>query len=595
VESRPLNETLPPHRPLAESSRGRPPSSSVAPDGETKEVALDAFPKLGAYRIEAKVSEGGMGKVYRSFDPTLERRVAVKVLHDKFGRDPHYRERFLREARTIASLNHPRVAQIYGIETIDESLAIVMEYVDGSSLDMVVAERGKVPIGEVARWIRQAADGLRAAALQGIVHRDIKPSNLLLDRHGNVKIVDFGLAKDLGSCGTITDEGIVLGTPQYLSPEQGRGKSVDTRSDIYSLGATFFHLLTGRPPFDKHSQIAIIVAHVEESPPSPVELRPDVPRGFVDVIGRMMAVEPADRYPTYDELIVDLDAIIAGRPPIHADTTGGRFRDPSRRIAKPRRLPLLVVLSVACLALLAGVVVTGRKSPIERDLSRLEGWALPSDGETTTLSLDFARPPATVDEIWRSLWLPSPRPNAGEMPALEGDHLVWNDAEDPLTCSWVFDRIDSIAVYIDDQSGSFDFGISIEDPQSGNLRSLSAAIRPADTLANPIVAVLRNELVASSEGEPPLPRLMPPYALFVTFRNTADGFTELAMQVRGNGESRDSLYSTTLRLPGDEWNRGVLSFVCMRSTGEPFRLSVEKILVSGKVGDVRLSDTTWLR
>src|SRR5690606_21893163 len=145
-------------------------------------------------------------------------------------RAPHYRERFLREARTIASLNHPRVAQIYGIETIDESLAIVMEYVDGSSLDMVVAERGKVPIGEVARWIRQAADGLRAAALQGIVHRDIKPSNLLLDRHGNVKIVDFGLAKDLGSCGTITDEGIVLGTPQYLSPEQGRGKSVDTRS-----------------------------------------------------------------------------------------------------------------------------------------------------------------------------------------------------------------------------------------------------------------------------------------------------------------------------------------------------------------------------
>lgn len=606
MEARPLNETLPPHRPLGDSARQRT-ARGERDELETKEVPNGRTDRLGSYVIEAKVSEGGMGQVYRCFDPTLERRVAIKVLHDKFGQDPRYRERFLREARTIASLNHPRIAQIYGIETTDDRLSIVMEFVDGQSLDQALAERGRVPAAEVEQWVRQAAVGLHVAALQGIVHRDVKPSNLLLDRHGNVKIVDFGLAKDLGSSRGITDEGIVLGTPQYLSPEQGRGKTVDIRSDIYSLGATFFHLLTGKTPFDKNSQIATIVAHVEESPPSPQDLRDDVPSEVVDVIGRMMAVAPEDRYPGYGELIEDLDRLIAGRTPIHASPERGRFAHLAEaRVRRERRrrgivlaVSVLLAVSIAGAAVAAWLCRPTRPSP--PDFTSLGSWHVPSDGEATTFRFDFRQLPENAISVWNELWVrpADPSVQAPEIREREG-RLVWDDAEAPMTCSWIFDRLDGVQVYVDEQSGPFDFGISIDDPHGPSLRSLSVALRPSFELEDPVHATRHNDAVELGNSvPPPMPGLKPPYALFLAFREAAADSTELAIEVREYSPSGESsgktLYDATVVLPGRDWNSGALTFLCSKSVERPFRLAVSEIVASGRIDGHRLEEDAWRR
>ncbi|MBN1443646.1 MAG: serine/threonine protein kinase, partial [Planctomycetes bacterium] len=266
-----MDETHPPQR---LPSGPRAPVSSPPPSGGGSDAVTPPLPSLGSHRIEVKLGQGGMGKVYRCRDELLHRSVAVKVLHEKYVEDPRYKARFLREARTVASLSHPAIAQVYSVETTtDGSLMIVMEYVEGRSLDDLLRSAGALRPLEAIRLVRQVADGLRAALRLGIIHRDIKPSNLLLHDDGRVKIVDFGLAKDLATDSSLTDDGIVLGTPQYISPEQGRGQPVDQRSDIYSLGTTFYHLITGRPPFEGKTQIAAIVAHVQEAPQAPHRLR----------------------------------------------------------------------------------------------------------------------------------------------------------------------------------------------------------------------------------------------------------------------------------------------------------------------------------
>ena len=252
--------------------------------------------------------------------------MAIKVLHDKYGRDEHYQARFRREARSLASLSHPSIAQIFSIDSAeDDSLYIVMEYVEGHSVQERLAEEGSFSAAEAVRSILQVARGLQAALEGGLVHRDIKPSNLLLRPDGVVKIVDFGLSKEVSKDNTLTEEGIVLGTPHYLSPEQGRGKPVDHRSDIYALGATFYHMVTGKPPFEGRSQVSIIVAHVEEDPPSPRTLCSNVPDALSEVIGKMMARKVTDRYETYDQLVEDLELLENGKNPVHTGGGTGRF------------------------------------------------------------------------------------------------------------------------------------------------------------------------------------------------------------------------------------------------------------------------------
>lgn len=272
--------------------------------------------RLDHFRVGRKLGQGGMGAVYEGWDTSLDRPVAIKMLRDDVVRAGGQEERFLREARAQAKLNHPNVVHIYyighrappGGGTGQGSLYFAMERIDGDSLEELV-ERGETLHYEVARkYMIQVAQGLRAAARAGIIHRDVKPSNLMLDSDGFVKIADFGLAKPIGEDAAITQDGAMVGSPLYMAPEQARNLQVDQRADMYSLGATFFQLLTGRPPFEGSTALAVVAQHLQDAPPKVRELVPSVPLPLARIIDRLLEKDPPQRFADYDELLAALEA-----------------------------------------------------------------------------------------------------------------------------------------------------------------------------------------------------------------------------------------------------------------------------------------------
>jgi eukaryotic-like serine/threonine-protein kinase len=264
---------------------------------------------MGPYEIRGVVGAGGMGVVYRGWDARLSRPVAVKTLKPELAQQREYCERFLREARAAAALSHPNVCQIYFIGDEAGSPFFAMEYLEGRTLEGLTREEGKLPPERAIGLIRQAALGLKAAAARGIIHRDIKPSNLVLTPDGTLKVTDFGLAKLVVADAGLTMAGEVLGSPNYLAPEQASGAPSDLRSDIYSLGATLYELLTGRPPFEGPTPVSIILKHVREPVRSPRQFSPDLPFPLVALTQRMLAKRPEDRPRDYDALIRELDRI----------------------------------------------------------------------------------------------------------------------------------------------------------------------------------------------------------------------------------------------------------------------------------------------
>src|SRR5262245_11561556 len=244
-------------------------------------MALASGVRLGAYEILAKLGEGGMGEVYRARDTRLKRDVAIKVLPDDFARDPDRRARFEREAELLATLNHPNIASIYGFEETPTTAGIVLELVEGPTLSDLIA-RGAIPLDEALPIGRQVADALEAAHDKGIVHRDLKPANIKITPGGQVKVLDFGLAKAMESAGAAADTalsmsptmvspatqaGIILGTAQYMSPEQARGKAVDQRADIWAFGCVLFEMLTGRSPFESGDTVSDAIAAILTNEP----------------------------------------------------------------------------------------------------------------------------------------------------------------------------------------------------------------------------------------------------------------------------------------------------------------------------------------
>lgn len=248
-----------------------------------------------------------MGIVYLGWDARLGRRVALKTLRAELARDAEYRERFLREARAAAALSHPNVTQIYFIGEEATQPFFAMEFLEGKSLEAILREEGKLPSTRAIDLVRQAAVGLKAAAARGIIHRDIKPSNLVLTADGTLKISDFGLAKMVVADASLTMAGEVLGSPNYLAPEQASGGAVDLRTDVYALGATLYELVTGRPPFDGPTPVSIILKHVREPLRSPRQLNPDLPIPVANLIQRMLAKRKEDRPRDYEVLLRELD------------------------------------------------------------------------------------------------------------------------------------------------------------------------------------------------------------------------------------------------------------------------------------------------
>lgn len=261
------------------------------------------------FEVLSLLGRGGMGTVYLANDMALERPVALKVLAPKIARDPSTIARFVREARAQARLRHPNVAQIYFIAEEQGLPFLVMEYLQGPTLEQVLARKERIPWPRALDLIAAAARGLRAAADEGFTHRDVKPSNLMLDRDAGVKLLDFGLVHD----GIQHDEpeldGAIVGSPFYISPEQASGAPVDLRSDIYSLGCTLFHMLTGQPPFTADTPVGVIAKHVTESPPPAARLAPGLPKAVDRLVARMLAKEPAARFASHEELLAALDEV----------------------------------------------------------------------------------------------------------------------------------------------------------------------------------------------------------------------------------------------------------------------------------------------
>jgi len=271
--------------------------------------------RFGDYEILAELGSGGMGKVYRARDLTLERLVALKTLAPQFGSDAGFVQRFLKEARAAARLNHPNIVQIYDFGQVDETYYLAMEYVDGHSLGAYL-RRGHFGERDALLVVRHAARALAVAHAEGLVHRDIKPDNLMLTSKGEVKLVDLGIAKRVDEDQSLTQTGQAVGTPHYISPEQIRGsRDIDARADIYSLGATLYHLVTGHTPFPGSSGALVMSMHLVQPLADPRTYVPALSEGICRVIRKMMAKSRDERYPDVDALDRDLYRLQTGETP----------------------------------------------------------------------------------------------------------------------------------------------------------------------------------------------------------------------------------------------------------------------------------------
>jgi predicted Zn finger-like uncharacterized protein len=297
--------TPPPLKPKTGSASGSRPRLQTGPT-EAGQLA-----KIGQYVVRRKLGEGGMGVVWLAHDPGLQRDVAIKVLPSECAKDAVYLKRFLREARAAAKLNHPHTVTIYQVGTDGSLVYLAMELVDGASLDEAVQSGKPMDWREATRAVRDAAAGLAAAHEIGLVHRDIKPANLMRTTGGVTKVVDFGLARAQVADTQLTQQGAVVGTPAYMAPEQWVGTDADARTDLYSLTCTYYHLLTGKPPYEAASIPALGYQHRHEPFPDPRQLVPDLPEAVYRVLARGAQKDPANRYQTAAELMATLDDLLA--------------------------------------------------------------------------------------------------------------------------------------------------------------------------------------------------------------------------------------------------------------------------------------------
>ncbi|KAA5539176.1 protein kinase [Roseiconus nitratireducens] len=290
--------------------------------GETVKLPADvpreAFAATGAQRQASPVARidqydlfeplgtGGMGQVFRGHDRILHRDVAIKLLSESLGSHPLLLERFEREARLAAKVSHPGVAKVFGNGVTDHSPYIAMEYVRGKNLQQVIKQQGSLPVKTAWDYVRQAAEGLRAAHHSGVVHRDVKPANLMVTDDGKLKVTDFGVSRPVDLDSEVTQAGTIVGTPAYMAPEQAMGKQVDSRSDIYALGMTFYHMLSGQAPFKASNAVEMLALQMSESPSSLFGQVEDLTIDQASVLEKMIEKDPGNRYASYDALIRDL-------------------------------------------------------------------------------------------------------------------------------------------------------------------------------------------------------------------------------------------------------------------------------------------------
>ncbi|WP_251056476.1 protein kinase [Streptomyces sp. ISL-94] len=303
----------------------------------------------GRYQLRDLLGEGGMAAVYLAYDTALDRQVAIKTLHTELGREQSFRERFRREAQAVAKLSHTNIVSVFdtGEDEFDGSVMpyIVMEYVEGQPLGSVlqadIAQYGAMPADKALKVTADVLAALETSHEMGLVHRDIKPGNVMMTKRGVVKVMDFGIARAMQSGVTsMTQTGMVVGTPQYLSPEQALGRGVDARSDLYSVGIMLFQLLTGRIPFDADSPLAIAYAHVQEEPVAPSSINRSVTPAMDALVARALKKNPNERFPTAAAMGDEIARVLAsgqtGAPVIvQGAATGGSGAGVSSAVFPP--------------------------------------------------------------------------------------------------------------------------------------------------------------------------------------------------------------------------------------------------------------------
>ncbi len=318
--------------------------------------------KLGYYEIQSRLGAGGMGEVYLARDTRLSRLVAIKTLLPSFAADQERLKRFLQEARVTSSLNHPNIGHLYEIGEDGGVWYLALEYIDGPTIGMRL-QSGPIPVPELLDLALQAADALAEAHAQGVLHRDLKPDNLMIDRRGQLKLLDFGLARATTVAESATDEtrtqmvftdpGVVMGTPRYMSPEQALGRPLDARSDLFSMGVVLYQMATGVIPFDGRNRPELTDAILHHTPAAPVRLNPAIPAEFERILSRLMEKDPALRYQTASDLRADLMRL-------KRDSESGR-QAPSP--APATRNVLWIGLTVAALAIAGGAFLWFRPLP----------------------------------------------------------------------------------------------------------------------------------------------------------------------------------------------------------------------------------------
>src|SRR5262245_34334005 len=266
----------------------------------------------GRYELQAIAGSGGMSSVYRARDAVLERTAAIKILHEHLSADREYVERFRREARALAQLNHPNIVTVIDRGEFEGRQFIVFQHVEGENLKELVEREGQLPVDQALALVQQVARGLAFAHDHGVVHRDVKPHNVLIDEDGVAKVTDFGIARSLEPGDGLTETGALLGTSEYIAPEQASGARVDERSDQYSLAVVLHELLTGKPPYTGDNFMAVAMKHIQEPVPSVREARPDVSPRLDGIGARAMAKRPEDRWPSTEAMMAALEAARVG-------------------------------------------------------------------------------------------------------------------------------------------------------------------------------------------------------------------------------------------------------------------------------------------
>jgi len=324
---------------------------------------LSATVLSGRYRLESKLGSGGMSTVYLALDEVLDRPVAIKLLHREISEEEDQLERFRREARAAARLSHPNLVGVIDAGEDDGRPYIVFEYIEGRTLKRRIQEEGGLPIDEAVAYAIEIGRGLTAAHARKLVHRDVKPQNVLIDPDGRAKVTDFGIARSLESKG-LTATGRVLGTTDYVSPEQAMGEDVDERSDVYSLGVVLYEMLTGEVPFRAETQVGVAMKHVNEPMPDVQVKRPEVSAALASVVDRATTKDPRDRYGTVAEMVRDLEQTLEVEAARRGGTTGeatsvlDSVPTSRRKLRAPRRVSRIgLAMGIVGLAVIAAALI----------------------------------------------------------------------------------------------------------------------------------------------------------------------------------------------------------------------------------------------